>query len=108
MNFRKKIRLIWHTIYYRFSGPKGVDFALMCRDVAYHIDHSPKPNSFVHQFRFWLHISLCQACKNYYDYSNFLSIQLKKLFPHKRTSNESIDEINKKIIQNLTNMNRKI
>ncbi len=60
MKVTQKARQYWHDLYYSLAGDRGVAFAMTCKEVTSKIDLTDKRN-----FRFWLHLSLCQACKNY-------------------------------------------
>ena len=96
MKFSQKVRQIWHDAFYKNASKERAEFALKCQDVTARIDLHEKPNSFSGYFRYWLHLSLCQACKNYYDYSRILSHAFKKS-PSSSTIN--LEKINKSLIE---------
>jgi hypothetical protein len=72
MKLSHRIRHYWHELYYFLATPRGVHFAMNCKDVTEKIDLHEMPAGFWGRFRFWLHISFCQACKNYLDLSQAL------------------------------------
>lgn len=95
MTFTKKLRKIGHDLYYKNATASRLEYALKCQDVTAKIDLHKKPESFSGFFRFWFHLSLCQACKNYYDVSQILSLLIKKNVSKSLTP---IQEINKKLL----------
>lgn len=97
MSSKIKLRHIWHEIYFKIASKKAVDFSLKCREVVQHIDLNQKPETLTYKFRFLLHLSFCQACKNYYDFSKFLKkIIIKKVMNQVTdTKNLNIKLINK-------------
>lgn len=78
MKINKKIRNVWHAFFYKSASPRGIEFALSCQNVTSDIDLHRKPSTLMGYLRFWLHLSLCQACKNYYDFSKVLSVAVKR------------------------------
>lgn len=69
MKIGKKLRSIWHNIYYTMTFRKGREFAMRCKDVVHQIDLRNENQPGLQKFRINLHLSLCQACKNYSDAS---------------------------------------
>ena len=96
MKFGQKILQIWHGVFYKNASKERVEFALKCQDVTAGIDLHEKPSSIKGHFRYWLHLSLCQACKNYYDLSKVLSNAVKKTPP---TSIPNFETINKTLVE---------
>lgn len=47
--------------------------ALTCQHAAETVDLGFSGRGLLYRLRFWLHLSLCQACKNYYTFSSKLS-----------------------------------
>ena len=80
MNFGKRARQIWHDIYYKVVGDDGVDFAMTCREVVEMTNVADKPRKKITTLRYYLHLSVCQACKNYSVFSNFIKKMLKNKF----------------------------
>ncbi len=78
MKLGHKIRKIAHDIYYKNASKKKLEFSLICRDVTAAIDLRQKPKTITDKFRIWLHLNLCQACKNYHDVSLVFSKAIKK------------------------------
>lgn len=79
MNIKKRIRHYWHDLYYAVSPDKGVDFAMKCKDAAEMIDLKKIPADFLGKARFYLHLSLCQACSNYFEASRALKQAVQNL-----------------------------
>ncbi len=79
MGFKEKIRHYWHDFYYDAASPKAIQFAMRCQHVAEIIDLAPKNMKLMDRFRFRLHLSLCQACANYYDISRALKKAILEL-----------------------------
>jgi hypothetical protein len=81
MSFQGKIgikaRRIWHDLYYSLTFRPGLRFALRCQQAAEIIDLGETPPTLFARFRFVLHLSLCQACKNYFDSSQDLKKAIK-------------------------------
>lgn len=71
MNLMAKFRRYWHNTYYFFASDGGVKFAMTCKDVAEQVDIGIS-KTLTGRFRFFLHISLCQSCKNYLSLTNEL------------------------------------
>jgi hypothetical protein len=96
MKIGQKIRNIWHDVYYRNASKQRQTFALKCQDVTWTIDLRQKPTTIIDHFRFLLHLSLCQACKNYFDVSKALSNGLKNRRPSPVIN---IDKINISLLE---------
>lgn len=71
MKLTEKNRHYWHDAYYFLASGKAVQFAMICKDVAEQVDVGAS-KTFGGRFRFYLHISLCQGCKNYLSLTNAL------------------------------------
>ncbi len=80
MNLGNRIRKIWHDGYYSIVSEGGVLFALRCKEVAEIVDLKEKNLSLAKRFRFFLHLSLCQSCKNYENLQIYLKALAKKTF----------------------------
>ena len=96
MKFSKKIRRLWHDVFYRNSSGNRLEFAMRCRDVTAVIDLRAPPKGISGKFRFGLHLSLCQACKNYDDLSTAFSKAIKRSPP---PSSPDSDSINRKLLE---------
>lgn len=96
MKLSQKIRKILHDAFYKNASKERVEFALKCQDVTAAIDLHEKPSTLSGHFRHHLHLSLCQACKNYYDMSKFLSSTVKK---SPKSLSASVDKINKSLLE---------
>ena len=97
MSIGKKCRHLWHDAYYKFATENGVEFAMRCQDVAEIVDLGTAPLSLIKKFRFHLHLSLCQACRNYFD----LTRALKKAVGAMIASNsqEFVQNLNESLIK---------
>ena len=99
--FINKFHSLWHDVYYKFSGDRGIEFAMRCRDVATIIDMHEPPRTWLGRFRFRLHLSLCQACKNYYSVSVLLRTGLKKLIAKRNKGADNLERLNKTLLKTL-------
>jgi hypothetical protein len=77
MKINHKLRKIWHDWFYENASDKYLEFALKCQDMATKIDLNTKPKTASDYLRFNFHLSLCQACKNYNDFSKTLTKKIK-------------------------------
>ncbi len=68
----KKLRFIWHEIFYFRANSARVEFGMRCKNVVEQIELQTKNQSAAEKLRVILHLSLCQACKNYFDASRAL------------------------------------
>ena len=93
MKLSFKIRKIWHDFFYRSANKKVIKFARSCQNVTADIDLQHIPIGVAGHFRFWLHLSLCQACKNYYDVSRAFSKALRKNPQQLDINVESLNQI---------------
>ena len=96
MKFSQKVRRIWHEAFYKNASEEKVELALTCQDVTATIDLHEKPTAISGQLRFWLHLSLCQACKNYYDLSKVLSKAVKA---RPSSSGASFEQLNQNLLE---------
>lgn len=65
----KFVRKIWHDVFYAVAGSWGDRLAKTCAAVTQKTDlHSGKRD-----ISYWLHLSVCKACKNYYEFSIYLT-----------------------------------
>jgi hypothetical protein len=95
MKFSQLVRKIWHDIFYRNASDRRVDFALNCKEVTARMDLHEKPSTALGHLRYWLHLSLCQACKNYHELSRVLSRAIKQSPP---SSGTGLEKINKSLL----------
>ena len=95
---RHKLQHLWHEVYYRLVPKEGVDFAMNCKDVTARIDLGDNPNGLVGRFRFWLHLSLCKACKGYLDLTLALRRAARAGLQSAGTS-VSLEKLNKSLLQ---------
>ena len=97
MKLGKKLRHLWHDVYYKGAGPKRIDFAMTCRDVVHHVDVNDRPHGPVGRIRFWLHLSVCQTCKSYFEFTYFIRRQIRKILGAE-ASPEEIRKLNEKLL----------
>ncbi len=105
MKLGKKLSEVWHDIYYHFAGNRGVDFAMKCKDVAHQIDLPEKGKSIKERFRFLLHLTMCEACRNYYSFSKFLRLKVRELLG-KNSVAQDIDNTSRKLMAALNKDNK--
>jgi hypothetical protein len=61
------------------ASERGVEFAMKCKEVAERIDLGEVSPTWIGRFRFRLHLSFCQACRNYSDASKALKRAVREL-----------------------------
>lgn len=98
MTIGQKIRKIWHDLYYKKPSAEKVEFAMRCRDVAHQVDFQTEGLSLKDQFRFRLHLSLCQACHNYYMVSKFIRTKMHS-FSKPEVRQVELDLLTQKLIE---------
>lgn len=94
----KWLRKIWYRIYY-FSGNRRLTrLAQNCKSVVRIIDLERKGGNLP-----LLHLSLCQPCRNYYEFSKSLRRELKK-YPNGISKNTEINhaEFQAKLLKKLS------
>lgn len=101
----QRIRKIWHDFFYSRVSAQGVDFALKCQEVAGHVDVPRNQLSFRDRFRFFLHLSLCQACKNYSNFSKGFRRHLKP-WAGSQISKSQVQIFNKKLLEKYRQKNQ--
>ncbi len=104
MTLGQHIRKYWHDLYYYLTGRVGVKFALRCQEVAEEIDLKKTKNLSVKQFRIQLHLSICQACKNYLDTSKVLNKTVRKLVKTNQKQ-VNIEKLNTDLLEKFANQN---
>ncbi|MEO5667464.1 MAG: hypothetical protein ABIR96_05355 [Bdellovibrionota bacterium] len=92
-------RRIWHDAYYAVSGKPGLNFAMLCRDVAEMIDLKTTPTTLVGKVRFKLHLSLCQACWNYSEFSKRIQELMKLLVEEKAAAQKNAEALNQDLLK---------
>lgn len=66
MALTKKIIQLWHDLYYFGRPQRRIAFALKCKEVSEIVDLGTQLTR-SKNFRYELHLSLCQPCRNYRD-----------------------------------------
>lgn len=101
MTWMQRLRHYWHEIYYFFASEKAIEFAMHCKDVAEKIDLQGPTASWTQDFRLRLHLSLCQACKNYFDISVALKQAVRELIKDSAYSG-SVKILNQELLKKFT------
>lgn len=95
----KMIRHYWHDLYYFFASDKGVDFAMTCREATEKIDLRDQAKTTNEKIRVQLHVSLCQACNNYNQFSRILNKALKKVMSLNARTQSEITKLNEALLR---------
>ncbi len=82
---------IWHAFFYILMPPKLKRYALTCKETVMRINTQSKIDGQVS-----LHMSLCDACKKYFLYSEWLRKNIKVTTPPVTDLNEKLFERIKK------------
>ena len=96
--FKNILRFLWHALYYVVAPSKVVDFALRCKQVAESIDLDRWPDGRYGKVRMKLHLSLCQACKNYFDANEALKRVARELVLG-RVDQIKLEQLNAELLQ---------
>lgn len=96
MSFKNKLRRYWHDLYYFLASDEAAEFAMRCQHVAEIVDLENKQASLKDRFRFYLHLSLCQACANYSKISRVLKRAILKVISQPRVT--QIVQLNQRLI----------
>ena len=105
MNWVRRLRKTWHDLYYAKATPRRIDFAMRCKAVVHQVDVKNKNFSLKNRFRFQLHLSLCQTCENYSNFSKILKNQLK-LILRPPPPKDQLQRINQKLLQQYARKNQ--
>ena len=97
MKVNRKLRQLWHDIYYKLASQKGVEFAMKCKDAAEIVDLGSAPLSWSARLRLRLHLSLCQACQNYFETTQVLKKAMNDFIDQNKKS-VPIDNLNKTLM----------
>jgi len=98
MKLREKLRHYWHETYYFLAPKSGVEFGMKCREVVEKIDLGQRPATWIGRFRIRLHLSFCQACKNYFDISQALKRAIRGLM-HKGETSVDLERLNQELMK---------
>ncbi len=103
-NMERKIRFVWHDLYYSVSGDHGADFAMTCEEASKYTDLGLSKTSLKQKIRYRLHISICQICKNYGELTQILKNKIKRIQKDQKQSfsGREIEEMNKNLFTNFT------
>jgi hypothetical protein len=103
--WREKLRHHWHEVYYSSVSEKGTEFAMRCKDAVEDIDMGTTSLSWIRRARLRLHLSLCQACHNYFKSSQALRRAMKDLIRNNNRPRQ-IRRLNKELIQKFSKKNK--
>jgi hypothetical protein len=98
MRILDKLRHSWHDLYYSIAPEGGVKFAMNCKEATAHIDLGTHQDTRWARLRLKLHLSLCQACKNYSDLSNALKKAIVG-FAHASALPLDLDQMNQNLLK---------
>lgn len=108
MKVGESVRKIWHDVFVALNSKKLFRFADTCQNVVTGIDLNEKPRSFVENARFKFHLSMCQACMNYYRFSKSLSSEVKKISPLTPPSKHSdLESLQKRLMAEMAKPKQK-
>ena len=91
-----------NDLYYFLTGRIGIIFALRCKEVAEEIDFSQSKILSLKRFRIQLHLSVCQACKNYSDTGKVLNKAIQKLIK-KNEKQINMQKLNADLLEKFAN-----
>ena len=97
MKITRILHKYWHTLCRNILGDHGNRIIFSCKEVTGNIDLRNKPLGILGSVRFYMHLSICKACKNYYDFSNALKLVMTKYMKNTPTK-ISIEHLNKDLI----------
>ncbi len=99
----KWILKIWHDIYYYFASKRLEKAALTCQQAVHQIELSGDRSG----MQLSLHLSLCQSCRNYHQFSKSFRDQLKSN-PMRVSSvlapNSSLEDLSLKLMKQFSNL----
>jgi hypothetical protein len=98
MKFKNFLRRIWHDVFYLLTPGFGVKFALRCKDVTEMIDLGLLPSQSHNRLRYRLHLSLCQACDNYFKITRVLNRAAIEMVS-KSYSGTDYEKLNRKLLE---------
>lgn len=96
---KKQFRHYWHDLYYYLTNKKGVEFAMTCKDATEKIDLADQTKTITDKFRVKLHVSVCQACNNYYSLSQMLRAAIRKVMAAHKDKNSNLDKLNQELVK---------
>lgn len=99
MKITQLLRKYWHDIYYSLNPKARVHFALRCKDAAEKIDLGTNKKTPLDSVRLQLHLSLCQACKNYDESSSYLKKMIRKFI---QREDKNLDQLNQDLLKKFT------
>lgn len=93
---KKKLREIWHDLYFKFCSPSGEKFALTCQEATEQMNVESSRN-FKNWLRLKLHLSLCQACVYYFQMGKILKSAAKE-FLTKNEKQINLEKLNQELL----------
>jgi hypothetical protein len=98
------LQRFWHDAFYSLAPKSWVKFALTCQKAAEGIDLGLRKVGVFGRVGFLLHLSLCSSCMNYSRFGRGLK---KNATEVEQKEENSILELNSRIIKGLTEKNEK-
>lgn len=105
---RKRAKKIWHDFFYLIANKRMKEFGMYCRDVSEIIDFNSEPKNFSEKFRYRLHMSFCQACKNYEGISKALRKAAQEPKDHGPLDDVKIEKLNKDLVMKYAIKNKDV
>lgn len=107
MKLGESVRKIWHDIFVGLNNKKLFRLADTCQNVVTGIDLNDKERTLLETARFRLHLSMCQACMNYYRFSKSLSGQVKKSSLAPPTKSMDLEALQKRLMAEMAKPKQK-
>ena len=97
MSILRGLRRIWHDAYYALAPKSAVSYALRCREFVERVDTHQFGTTRSERLRYKLHSSLCQACRNYERYTQWIRRESQPLA--KSTQSDQLENLNQRLLQ---------
>lgn len=95
----KRIKDLWHDLYYKYSPSCGVKFAMTCKEAAEQINSAESGRlKMLFWLRLKLHLSLCRACAYYQRGCITLKNAAKNLAKNPENTID-IDKLNSELLE---------
>lgn len=98
MKLIQKLRKFWHDAYYAIAPRSAREFAMRCQDVAAQVDIPDSVDTPQKKLQHLLHMSLCQACRNYRGYSQWLNHEAT-LIKVQEADSSRIEKLNARLLE---------
>ncbi len=98
---RKKLRQLWHDLYYKMASPRGEEFALTCKHAVEFMELKNDKKTWRLWLQLQLHLSLCSVCGFYHRTSRVLGKAVKDKFQN-TPSRVDVDGLNQQLLKKFT------